>query len=97
VFWPFAEESPDLPRPRNPATDYLLFGAMEDGADGKPSNKTCWGRDRVALPVLEECLWAASRLGGLRRVAGKAGEPQTLANIKIGLKARFTRVEPKAA
>ena len=51
----------------------------------------------VALPVLEECLLAASRLGGLRRVAGQAGEPQTLVGIKIGLKARFTRVEPKAS
>ncbi|HEY8572057.1 hypothetical protein [Phenylobacterium sp.] len=90
LFWPFAGAPPLGSRPRK-ETDYLLFGTWDEG-----SNKKCWGRDRVALPVLEECLSAASRLGGLRRVAGKAGEPQTLVGIKIGLKARFTRVEPKA-
>ena len=47
---------------------YLLFN--EEG-----NARKCWGRDRVAMVVLQECLMAASRLQGLREVAGKASDP----------------------
>lgn len=65
--------------------DYLLFGVPG-------SNKDCWGRNRVAMPVLQESIRACSRLKGLRRVAGRAGEPQKLIQVTIGLLARFTRL-----
>ena len=44
---------------------YLLFNEQ-----GNP--RKCWGRDRVAMVVLRECLMAASRLQGLRKIAGKS-------------------------
>jgi deferrochelatase/peroxidase EfeB/cytochrome P450 len=66
---------------------YLLFNEAD-------SSRVCWGRDRVAMIVLQECVKAASRLQGLRGVAGKGGEPTKLASITIGLPARFTRVTP---
>ncbi len=56
------------------------------------SHKDCWGRNRIAMPVLQECIRACSRLTGLRRVAGPTGEPQKLAGVTIGLLARFTRL-----
>jgi deferrochelatase/peroxidase EfeB/cytochrome P450 len=71
--------------PARKPENYLLFGVPG-------SNKDCWGRNRVAMPVLQECLRACSRLTGLRRVAGAAGEPQKLAGVTIGLLARFTRL-----
>jgi cytochrome P450 len=87
-FWPYGPSAaPGPPAPRRNLDDYLLFGV-------KGSNKECWGRERVALPILKGCMAAAARLQGLRRVAGPDGEPQTLVGVKIGLKARFTRVAP---
>lgn len=71
--------------PERRIDDYLLFGVPG-------SNKDCWGRNRVAMPVLQECIRACSRLTGLRRVAGRAGEPQKLIQVTIGLLARFTRL-----
>ncbi len=62
---------------------YLLFNEQ-----GNP--RKCWGRDRVAMVVLQECLMAASRLQGLRRVAGKAGDPPTLFRVRVSLPARFS-------
>jgi deferrochelatase/peroxidase EfeB len=73
--------------PERDTSEYLLFGLEGDG-----SRKFCWGRDRVALPVLEECVIACGRLQGLRRVAGPRGEPQTLVNVPVGLPARFSRI-----
>lgn len=64
---------------------YLLFGV-------EGSNKICWGRHLVAMPVLEECLYACGRLQGLRGVAGPQGEPQKIGNVTIGLPVRFTRI-----
>ena len=64
---------------------YLLFNEQ-----GNP--RECWGRNRVAMVVLQECLMAASRLQGLRRVAGKAGNPPTLFRVRVSLPVRFTRV-----
>jgi len=66
---------------------YLLFG--DDRSDRK-----CWGRDNVAMIVLEECLRAAGRLKRLRRPAGLGGRPEKKGNVTIGLPARFTRVTP---
>ncbi|WP_372782880.1 hypothetical protein [Phenylobacterium sp.] len=72
--------------PPRATKDYLMFGVSG-------SHKECWGRDKVAMPVLEECLWTAGRLQGLRRIAGAAGEPAKLAGgVTVGLAARFTRV-----
>lgn len=73
--------------PERRAQDYLMFGVHGD-------ERQCWGRNRVAMPLLEECVLAASRLRGLRRVAGPDGELKTLANVAIGLTARFTEIAP---
>jgi len=78
--------------PTGPVRDwknYLLFG--DDG-----SSRKCWGRDKVAMIVLEECLRAAGRLKRLRRPAGAGGKPEKKGNVTIGLPARFTRVTPTA-
>jgi len=64
---------------------YLLFN--EEG-----NARRCWGGDRVAMVVLQECLMAASRLQGLREVAGKGGDPPKLFRVKVSLPVRFTRV-----
>jgi Dyp-type peroxidase family len=69
---------------------YLLF-------NDKQNSRPCWGRDRVAMVVLQECLMAASRLQGLRGVAGKGGEPSKLAGVTTSLPARFTQVASKQA
>jgi deferrochelatase/peroxidase EfeB/cytochrome P450 len=69
---------------------YLLFNEAKN-------SRTCWGRDRVAMVVLQECLMAASRLQGLRGVAGKGGEPSKLAGVTTSLPARFTQVASKQA
>jgi deferrochelatase/peroxidase EfeB len=68
--------------------NYLLFGI-------KHTAKDCWGRDRVAMPILEECIYACGRLQGLRKVAGPKGEPLKMGNVTIGLPARFTRILSK--
>jgi Dyp-type peroxidase family len=64
---------------------YLLFNEAQN-------SRACWGRNRIAMLVLEECVEAASRLQGLRRVAGKGGEPRTIVGVTISLPARFTLV-----
>ena len=64
---------------------YLLFNEAR-------SSRVCWGRDRVAMVVLQECVKAAARLHRLRRVAGKRGEPKKLGGITVSLPARFTEV-----
>ena len=79
--------APYLPGPPRNITDYLLFGARNSGRE-------CWGREKLALSVLKECVKAAGRLEGLRRVAGNGGKLQTLASINIGLKAHFSSVLP---
>ena len=73
-----------------PLDTYLLF-------NDKQNSRPCWGRDRVAMVVLQECLMAASRLQGLRGVAGKGGEPSKLAGVPTSLPARFTQVASKQA
>jgi deferrochelatase/peroxidase EfeB/cytochrome P450 len=71
--------------PARPIEKYLLFGDIN-------SPRACWGRKRVAISVLEECLTAAGRLEGLRPVAGSGGIPLTMIGVTVGLNARFTRV-----
>jgi len=81
---------PFLPGPDRNLKDYLLFGVAGTG-------RYCWGRDRLALLALAECLKAAGRLQNLRRAAGAAGELQTnigtKVGIAIGLGARFDGVD----
>jgi len=79
---------PFMPGPERKLDNYLLFGATGGGRD-------CWGRNRLALVVLKECLKTAGRLQLLQRVAGAAGEPREVAMITIGLPARFTGVLPE--
>ena len=67
---------------------YLLFN--EGG-----SERECWGRNRVAMAVLRECILSAGRLKGLRRIAGPAGEPRKLVSVAVGLPARFTHAGPR--
>jgi Dyp-type peroxidase family len=67
---------------------YLMFN--EEG-----SERQCWGRNRVAMTVLRQCVLCAGRLKGLRRIAGPAGEPARLLGVAIGLPARFTQVGQK--
>lgn len=64
---------------------YLLFNEAQN-------ERVCWGRDRIAMAVLQECVIAASRLQGLRGIAGKDGEPSKLVGVTISLPARFTQV-----
>jgi Dyp-type peroxidase family len=66
---------------------YLLFNEAQN-------ERVCWGRDRIAMAVLQECVIAASRLQGLRSIAGKDGEPSKLVGVTIRLPARFTQVAP---
>jgi len=68
---------------------YLLFNEASNP-------RACWGRDRIAMIVMKECVKAASRLQGLRKVAGKGGEPIKLVNVTVGLPARFTQVTEQA-
>jgi len=82
--------APFVAGPERDISKYLLFGAQ----NGPERSRICWGRDRVALQVLKECIKAAGRLQGLRKVAGAGGEMQKFAEINIGLNARFARVLP---
>ncbi|BCH22661.1 Dyp-type peroxidase domain-containing protein [Mesorhizobium sp. L-8-3] len=83
---------PYLPGPPRPLEDFLLFGAV---GDDEKVHRTCWGRDRLALYLLQRCLLAAGRLDNLQRVAGPAGEPKTMLNVIVGLTARFDKVRPE--
>ena len=76
---------PYISGPPRKIENYLLFGE-------KATERECWGRDRIAFAVLEECLEAVSRLRGLRRFAGPRGEDVKLAGLTIGFPARFASV-----
>jgi deferrochelatase/peroxidase EfeB len=76
---------PILTGPPRAKSNYLLFGVPD---------KTCWGRDHLALYLLKECLKAAARLQGLKNVAGPTGVLQKFAQVNIGLRARFVSVLP---
>ena len=82
---------PFLPGPERNLKSYLLFGV-----DG--TGRYCWGRDKLALLALEQCLKAAGRLRNLRRAAGPAGVLQTNLGTNIGiatgLSARFDGLFP---
>jgi Dyp-type peroxidase family len=65
--------------------NYMPFGVLN-------SPRACWGREKIAMVVLEECVKAAGRLHGLRRVAGPRGEVKRLVGVTIGLPARFVQV-----
>jgi Dyp-type peroxidase family len=64
--------------------DYIMFGG--DGSD-----RACWGRDKLAMMALSKFVRAASRLPGLRRVAGAGGAPVQIIRTMIGFPARFAR------
>ncbi len=76
---------PFLPGPKRHLDQYFLFGVGD-------SHRACWGRDKIALMTLQECLVAAGRLQGLQRVAGPRGEVKKLLGVAAGLRARFNRV-----
>lgn len=78
------------PRPRD---KYLMFG-VQDAAPATPAARTCWGRDKVALFTLVNCVRAASKLPGLRRVPGPSGELKRTFGITSGLVARFGSFTP---
>ena len=80
---------PILPGPKRNLDDYLLFGNA--GANGR----LCWGRDHLARYLLTECLKAAGRLKGLKKVAGPRGELKKFAQVNIGLPTRFVSVLPE--
>jgi|GEM_PF-48899 len=76
--------APFLPgRPRD-LNDYLLFGAS--GGD-----RVCFGRDHLALSLLERLFINVASIQGLRRVPGPEGDLKDIARVNIGLKARFAR------
>ena len=79
---------PIIPGPKRNMEDYLLFG------DAQAPGRLCWGRDKIALYLLTECLKAAGRLKGLRKVAGAGGELKKFAQVNIGLSTRFVSVLP---
>ena len=84
-LWPY------LPGPQRKIDNYLLFGGKSATAD---ESRDCWGRDKLALKILQECVKAAGRLQHLQKVAGPAGRAKTLVNIVVGLSARFAGVLP---
>lgn len=79
---------PILPGPKRNLEDYLLFG------DSQAPGRLCWGRDKLALYLLTECLKAAGRLKGLKKVAGAAGELKKIAQVNVGLSTRFATILP---
>ncbi|MBI2739198.1 MAG: hypothetical protein HYX38_21980 [Rhodospirillales bacterium] len=85
--------APILPGPERKMENYLLFGDSQKDDPKKPG-RLCWGRDRIALYLLTECLKAAGRLKGLKKVAGPAGELKKFAQVNIGLSTRFVSVLP---
>jgi len=87
----FFSLAPYLPnQPQRDPSKYLMFGPDS-------GNHVCWGRDKITLALLVECVKAAGLLQGLRGVAGAAGGPQKLLGITIGLPARFTLASSPAA
>lgn len=86
--------APILPGPERKMENYLLFGDSRKDEDPKQPGRLCWGRDRIALYLLTECLKAAGRLKGLKNVAGPAGELKKVAQVNIGLSTRFVSVLP---
>jgi hypothetical protein len=82
---------PFLPGPPRDIDKYLLFGAASSNPH---ESRDCWGRDRLALFMVKECVKAAGRLERLRRVAGPAGAARSFMRITIGLSARFAGVLP---
>jgi cytochrome P450 len=82
---------PFLQGPPRDLDKYLLFGVVGGG-------RLCWGRDRLALPAVTECVKAAGRLQDLRRAPGPAGALRTNIGTKLGialgLEAKFDRVLP---
>ena len=79
---------PILPGPRRNLDDYLLFG------DAGTTGRLCWGRDKLARYLLTECLKAAGRLKGLKKVAGPRGELKKFAQVNVGFPTRFVSVLP---
>ncbi len=79
---------PILPGPKRKLEDYLLFG------DAQAPGRLCWGRDKLALYLLTECLKAAGRLKGLKKVAGAGGELKKVAQVNVGFSTRFVSVLP---
>jgi deferrochelatase/peroxidase EfeB/cytochrome P450 len=83
---------PFLPGPPRDIDKYLLFGAKS--SSNPQESRDCWGRDRLALFMVKECVKAAGRLARLQRVAGPEGAPRSFMRITIGLSARFANVLP---
>lgn len=97
---------PYLPGPERDITKYLSFGVYHDkdkvedkSGDKRQSKKDeptipreCWGRDKLALQLLEECVKAAGQLRALRKVPGDLGEPIKMAGVTVGLRARFSGI-----
>jgi cytochrome P450 len=79
---------PILPGPKRNMEDYLLFG------NAQAPGRLCWGRDKLALYLLTECLKAAGRLKGLKKVAGAGGELKKFAQVNVGFSTRFVSVLP---
>ncbi len=86
-------EGPGCPILRH-SSDYLLFGAAKvDPATKKviDRNRSCWGRDKMAMHIVTACIDATRDLGRMRRVPGPNGEPREFAGVMIGLPAKFPR------
>ncbi|MDA4845434.1 hypothetical protein [Hoeflea poritis] len=93
-LYPFVQE-----HPQRSLEKYLLFGSATNSVgtdvDARVGARHCWGRDAIALYILERCLLAAGRLEGLRKVAGEAGEMQEIAKAATGLWGRFNQLRPR--
>lgn len=96
--------APYLPGPVRNQQSYILFGDQESDAATVAESyqalspdtlRRCWGRDRVAMVVLEECVRSAGQLRGLRTVAGPSGVPRKLYDTTLTMPARFTQVVPR--
>ena len=72
---------PWLPGAKRPANIFTAFGP----SDGM---RQCWGRFQ-ALQVMGLCMEAVGEYHGIRRVAGRYGDNDSLLRILIGLRSKF--------
>jgi hypothetical protein len=89
-LYPYVNGHPE----RDPAK-YLMFGGVRKTRPPEypmENERACWGQEKAALLVLEQCVKAAGRLRGLRPVAGEGGELKTVLSVALGLPARFVEV-----
>ncbi len=80
---------PLLEGPERDENKYLLFGAANGG-------RHCWGREKLALAVMEKLVRGAAELNGLRRIPGPEGALQKIMRVPVGLRVRLPRTHTRS-